>query len=127
MLRPVVALIFASSVAFAQNPNLAAPATLPVTFAKTVSANHAKVGDPVEARTIQRVLLPGGASIPSGARVLGHVVNANGFSYDKTPYALDSQRSLRLHPGERACRAVKRHCESHCDSDCNVGRANATS
>ncbi len=97
MLRPVVALIFASSVAFAQTPNLAAPATLPVTFTKTLSAQHAKVGDPVEARTIQRVLLPSGTSIPSGARVLGHVVNANGFSYDKTPYATQKPSILSVH------------------------------
>jgi hypothetical protein len=97
MLRPAVVLILASSAALAQNPSLIAPATLPVTFTKTISANRAKVGDPVEARTIQRVQLPGGASIPSGARVLGHVVNANGFSYDKTPYAAQKSSSLSVH------------------------------
>jgi len=97
MLRSLTALVFASSVAFAQNPSLTAPATLPVTFIKTISANHAKIGDPIEAKTIQRVQLPGGSSIPSGARVLGHVVSANNFTYDKTPYAHQKVSSLSVH------------------------------
>ena len=97
MLRPIVALIFASSAAFAQSSGLTAPITLPVTFTKAISANHAKAGDPVEARTIQRVQLPNGGSIPTGARVLGHVVNANGFTYDKTPYATQQASALSVH------------------------------
>jgi hypothetical protein len=103
MARPVVALLFASSVAFAssvgfaQNAILTAPATLPVTFTKTISADHAKVGDPIEARTIQRVQLPEGGTIPSGTRVLGHVVSTNGFSYDKTPYAVQKPSTLSVH------------------------------
>jgi hypothetical protein len=68
-----------------------------VTFTKTVSANHAKVGDPIEAKTIQRVQLPGGGSIPSGARVLGHVVSVNGFTYDKAPYARQKPSTLSVH------------------------------
>jgi hypothetical protein len=97
MLRPLIALAFASSVAVAQNSTLAAPTTLPVTFAKTISANHAKPGDMVEARTFQRVQLLGGGSIPSGARVVGHVVSANGFAYDKTPYAHQRASTLSVH------------------------------
>jgi len=97
MLRPLIALAFASSVALAQNPTLTAPATLPVTFTKTISANQAKPGDIVEAKTFQRVQLPGGGSIPSGVRVVGHVVSANGFTYDKTPYAHQKASTLSIH------------------------------
>ena len=97
MLRPVAAVVFASSVVFAQNPSLTAPATLPVTFTKAVSASHAKVGDPIEAKTIQRVQFPGGGSISSGARVLGHIVSANGFTFDKTPYAHQKASVLSVH------------------------------
>jgi hypothetical protein len=97
MLRTFVSLLFASSIAFAQNPSLTAPTTLPVTFIKTISANHSKINDPVEARTIQSVLLPEGGSIPSGARVIGHIVSANGFTYDKTPYAHQKPSTLSVH------------------------------
>jgi hypothetical protein len=97
MLRTFIVLFFASSVALAQNPALAAPAILPVTFTKTISANHAKVGDPIEAKTIQRVQLSGGGIIPSGTLVFGHVVNANGFTYDKTPYAHQKASTLSIH------------------------------
>lgn len=61
-----------------------------------MSANGAKPGDPVEAKTIQRVQLPGGGLIPSGSRVLGHVVSANGFTYDKTPYARQQPSALSI-------------------------------
>lgn len=99
MLRPFVVLVFSSSVAvaLAQNPTLATPATLPVEFTRTVSASHARVGDTIEARTIQRVQLPDESSIPSGARVLGHVVSANSFTYDKTPYARQNASALSVH------------------------------
>ena len=97
MFRPLAAIVFISSVAFAQNPSLIAPATLPVRFTKTVNASHARVGDPIEAKTIQRVQLLGGGSIPSGTPVLGHVVNANGFTYNKTPYARQKESTLSVH------------------------------
>jgi hypothetical protein len=97
MLRPAVVLLFASTAAFAQNPGLAAPTTLPIKFTKTIRADHAKVGDAVQAKTIQRVQLQDGGSIPSGARVLGHVVSANGFTYDKTPYSRQKASALSVH------------------------------
>jgi hypothetical protein len=97
MLRPLIVLALASSAALAQSPALTAPATLPVTFTKTVSAAHSKPGDVVEAKTFQRVQLPGGDSIPAGARVIGHVVSANGFAYDKTPYAHQKPSALSVH------------------------------
>ena len=100
MIRYLAAVLAVSTAAVAQNPShssLAAPSTLPVTFTKAVSANRAKPGDPVEAKTIQRVQLPGGGLIPSGSRVVGHVVGANGFTYDKMPYAHQQPSSLSIH------------------------------
>jgi hypothetical protein len=68
-------------------PQLPAHATLPIAFTKTVSAAHAKPGDPVEARTIQAIHLADGRELPAGARVTGHVLAATAFKYDDTPYA----------------------------------------
>jgi hypothetical protein len=97
MFRSLVAVLVVSSAAFAQTPGLAAPTTLPVTFTKTISASHAKPGDAIEAKTIQRVQLAGGVSIPSNTRIVGHVISANGFTYDKTPYARQKASSLSVH------------------------------
>lgn len=68
-------------------PQLAAHATLPITFTKSVSASNAKAGDSVEARTMQAVHLADGREVPAGARVTGHVLTATAFKYDSTPYA----------------------------------------
>ncbi len=46
---------------------------LPIVFTNTVDADHVKVGDPVLARTIQVVKLPG-LILPSGTQVHAHVV-----------------------------------------------------
>lgn len=99
-------LILLSTVfAFAQTPDQSTPAvqaalapqtTLPVLFTKSVSADHARVGDKVEAKTMQSVLLASGQEIPRGAQVLGHVVRANRFVYDKTPYAKQPQGALSI-------------------------------
>lgn len=76
--------------------SLAPQTTLPVTFMKAVSADHAKAGDLVEAKTMQPVLLSNGQEIPRGAQVLGHVVRANPFIYDKTSYAKQPQGELAI-------------------------------
>jgi hypothetical protein len=99
MFRYLAVILAASTATVAQNPsqsNLASPSTIPVTFTNAVSANRAKPGDPVEAKTIQQVQLPGGGLIPSGSRVVGHVVSANGFAYDKTPYARQRPSALSI-------------------------------
>ncbi|MDE1175205.1 MAG: hypothetical protein PW789_01190 [Edaphobacter sp.] len=75
---------------------LPAHATLPITFTATVSAAHAKAGDTVKARTMQPVHLADGRVVPSGAIVLGHVVQAAAFEYDKTPYAKQAAGTLRI-------------------------------
>lgn len=70
--------------------------TLPISFTSAVSANRAKVGDVVEAKTMQAVRLSSGQEIRRGAEVLGHVVRVNPFVYDKTPYAKQSQGELAV-------------------------------
>jgi hypothetical protein len=100
MSRYLATILFASAAAVAQSPShisLSSPTTLPVTFTKTVSAGHAKPGDPVEAKTIQRIQLSVGGAIPSGSRVVGHVISATGFAYDKTPYAHQRASALSIH------------------------------
>lgn len=73
-----------------------APTTLPIVFTKTVSADHSHIGDPVSAKTSQVVQLANRQIIPSGAKVSGHVVAANGFVYDDTHYAHQKQSVLSI-------------------------------
>ena len=80
----------------AQTVTLDSSTTIPITFTRSVDANKAKPGDSVEARTFQKIKLAGGVSIPSGARVLGHVVQAAGFAFDKTPYAKQQASTLSI-------------------------------
>jgi hypothetical protein len=82
----------------APQPTLLAPGTtLPITFSKTIEANHAHPGDRVEARTTQPVLLSDGSTLPCGSHVIGHVVGASGFKYDDTPYARQPHSVLAIH------------------------------
>ena len=75
---------------------LGAPTTLPIVFTQSISADHSRTGDPVSARTSQVVHLADGSTIPSGAKIAGHVVAANGFAYDKTPYVHQKQSALTI-------------------------------
>ncbi|WP_041592578.1 hypothetical protein [Terriglobus roseus] len=90
-------LLFSPLAVLAQAPSLAASTTLPITFTRAVDANHAKAGDIVEAKTFQQVKLSSGAVIPSGAHVTGHVVEAAGYIFDKTPYAKQTTSRLSIH------------------------------
>lgn len=99
----LVVLLLSSTVAFGQAGNktvipagFIAPATLPIVFTKTIAADQTHVGDIVTAKTSQRVYLSNGAVIPSGTRVSGHVIAANGFAYDKTPYAHQKTSTLTI-------------------------------
>ena len=74
----------------------ASRATLPITFTNTVSADHARVGDVVRARTTQTAKLESGESIPAGAEVIGHVAVATPFIYDSTPYASQKESVLEI-------------------------------
>ena len=80
----------------AENTPLPTQAALPIVFTKTVSSNHAHVGDAVLAKTTQTAKLPNGTTVPSGTVVVGHVAAANGFTYDKTPYAQQKQAALTI-------------------------------
>lgn len=77
--------------------SLSPQATLPIVFTKAVSADRAKPGDMVHARTTQVAKLANGDIIPAGTEVLGHVEAATGFVYDKTPYAKQKESILAIH------------------------------
>jgi hypothetical protein len=102
--RGLLTVLFLSPViAYAQNGRtpvtpsaLPAQTTFPIVFTKTISADHSHVGDIVTARTIQSVALANGTSIPSGAQILGHVIAATPFIYDKTPYAHQKPSELSI-------------------------------
>lgn len=70
---------------------------LPITFTKTVSADKARVGDAVYAKTTQAAKLVTGELVPAGTEVVGHVAVAAGFVYDKTPYATQKESVLEIH------------------------------
>jgi hypothetical protein len=72
---------------------------------KTIKAKSAKVGDPVKARAVSAVLLPGGVAIPEGTILIGEVraadSNALSISFDeaelsgkKTPLSLSIRAAL---------------------------------
>jgi hypothetical protein len=72
---------------------------------KTIKAKTAKVGDPVKARAVSAVLLPGGIAIPEGTILLGEVraadTNSLSISFDqaelsgkKTPLSLSIRAAL---------------------------------
>jgi hypothetical protein len=70
--------------------------TLPITFTNTVSADRARVGDIVHAKTTQPARLATGELIPAGTAVVGHVAAASAFVYDKTPYAKQKESVLEI-------------------------------
>lgn len=94
-------LILATSVAAVaqagQSPvSLPAQTAFPIVFTQTVSADEAHVGDSVTAKTMQVVHLANGVTIPAGAKVQGHVVAAEAYVYDKTPYAHQKDATLSV-------------------------------
>jgi hypothetical protein len=83
----------------AQNPvptTLPSQTTLPIVFTRSVSADHDHVGDQISAKTIQVVKLPDGTVIPNGSRIVGKVVEATPFNFDKTPYAKQPNSTLTI-------------------------------
>jgi hypothetical protein len=70
--------------------------TLPITFTKTVSADRARVGDAIYAKTTQAARLASGELIPAGTEVAGHVAVATAFVYDRTPYATQKESALEI-------------------------------
>jgi hypothetical protein len=98
----LVSLFLSSTVALAQGgtasvaTSLQTHTALPIVFTKTISADGAHVGEIVLAKTDQKAQLPDGRVIPAGTKIIGHVVAAKGFVYDKTPYALQKQSELSI-------------------------------
>jgi hypothetical protein len=80
-----------------QSQSLPAATAVPVSFVHTVDAKKAKVGDKVTAKTMQVILLPGGASIDKGTVVVGHVVAVQPFHFDPTPYVHQSPSLISIH------------------------------
>jgi hypothetical protein len=70
---------------------------LPIVFGDTISAAKSHPGDPVLARTTQVVRLANGKIIPAGTKIVGHVLAANAFVYDHTPYAHQKSSELSIH------------------------------
>src|ERR1700712_2113015 len=96
---PIVLSLLSSSLVLAQSPSnlsLAPGTTLPIAFSRGIDAGHARAGAIVEAKTTQQVRLSNDHVLPSGTQVLGHVVTASGFSFDKTPYAKQSASMLTI-------------------------------
>ena len=81
----------------AQSQSLPAATAIPVSFAQSVDAKKAKVGDTVTAKTMQVILLPGGGSIAKGTVVTGHVVAVQPFHFDPTPYAHQTPSLISIH------------------------------
>lgn len=76
---------------------LTAPDTLPIEFTTNVSAKGSRAGSSFTAKTIQVVHLANGEVIPSGVKIIGHVVAATPFVYDMTPYARQKAAVLSIH------------------------------
>jgi hypothetical protein len=100
--RNLVALLLCTAFALPQAAKAASATsssvkvTLPIVFTKTVSADKARTGDVVHAKTTQIATLPTGEVVPAGTEVTGHVVVAGGFVYDKTPYAKQQESQLTI-------------------------------
>jgi len=102
--KVLTALLVVSSAAFAQTvPGrspavvLDTPTTFPIEFMNSIAAKNARSGDAVTARTTQIVRLPDGAIVPKGTRITGHILAANPFVYNTTPYAVQKPSVLSLH------------------------------
>jgi hypothetical protein len=61
-----------------QNASVGSRTALPIVITKGISASTAHVGDVIYAKTTQLSQLPNGASVPSGTKVVGHVIAASG-------------------------------------------------
>jgi hypothetical protein len=87
----------AAATAPAQSQALPQSTAIPVRFEHSVDAKKAKVGRYVTAKTMQVIQLPGGETIAKGAMIVGHVVAAQAFHFDPTPYAHQKPSLLSIH------------------------------
>ena len=95
----VASLAFCANAESVSAPSQSLPqaTAVPVRFVHSVDAKKAKAGDTVTAKTMQVILLPGGASIGKGTVVVGHVVAVRPFHFDPTPYAHQSPSLISIH------------------------------
>ncbi|HTS07744.1 MAG TPA: hypothetical protein VMP68_19375 [Candidatus Eisenbacteria bacterium] len=70
-----VALIVLSTELFAQL-DIPVGTILPVQLISSLRSDKARAGEPISARVMQDVPLPGGSKIHAGAKVMGHIVSA---------------------------------------------------
>lgn len=81
----------------AQSQVLPQSTAIPVSFEHSIDTRRAKAGDPVTAKTMQVIVLPDGKRIAKGSTLIGHVVAAEGFHFDQTPYAHQKPSLLSIH------------------------------
>jgi hypothetical protein len=70
---------------------------IPVRFEHSLAARKAKAGDSVTAKTMQVIMLPGGGVIAKGSVIVGHVVAAQAFHFDPTPYVHQQPSLISIH------------------------------
>jgi hypothetical protein len=70
---------------------------IPVRFEHSLTAKKAKAGDSVTAKTMQVIMLPGGGAIAKGSVIVGHVVAAQAFHFDPTPYVHQQPSLISIH------------------------------
>jgi hypothetical protein len=87
----------AAATASALSQNLPQSIAIPVRFEQSVDAKKAKPGDSVTAKTMQVIQLPGGETIAKGTVIVGHVVAAQVFHFDPTPYAHQQPSLISIH------------------------------
>jgi len=95
----ILTLGVSANAATAQAPSQPLPQStaIPVRFERSVDAKKAKPGDTVTAKTMQVIVLPGGEAIAKGTAIVGHVVTAQSFQFDSTPYAHQQPSTLSIH------------------------------
>jgi len=92
-----LALYAAAATAPALSQALPQSTAIPVRFVHSLDAKKAKVADTVTAETMQVITLPGGEKIAKGAMIVGHVVAAQAFHFDPTPYAHQQPSLISIH------------------------------
>lgn len=96
LLGTVTALPIAAQAAAPRAESLTPRTTLPIVFTRNISADQAHTGDAVYAKTMQVVKLQDGSIIRSGSQIVGRVVEAKPFAFDKTPYAKQQPAVLTI-------------------------------
>lgn len=79
-----------------QDASLLPGTTIPVTLTKKIDAAKTHAGDAVTGRTTQRVRLASGETMPKGALLRGHVVEASSFHFNPAHYAVQGNAVLSI-------------------------------